>query len=162
MTPTAFWARVALATALAATLVVMVAPPRPRQRMSDALGVVTGAAAGITLFTAALRRPPALARPFPRATAVCKGVFLALCAANEEVLWRWVLLGELLRLGPVPAVAISSAGFAIAHPRARALHLLTGATFGLVYVGTGVLAASIAAHWVYNALVASGAERAPP
>jgi len=158
----AFWTRVAAATALAAALAVALAPPHPPQRVSEALGLVTGAAAGLTLFVAAVRRAPAFVGVGPRAAAVWKQLFFAVCAANEEVLWRWVILGELLRLGPAPALAISSAGFAIAHPRARALHLSTGATFGLVYLGTGVLAASITAHWIYNALVASLAERAPP
>src|SRR5262249_30740830 len=81
-------------------------------------------------------------------------LFLGLCAANEELLWRRLLLGELLIAGPVAALALSSAGFAIAHRRARLLHVGTGSAFGALYLATGLLSASIAAHWAYNALVA--------
>jgi membrane protease YdiL (CAAX protease family) len=85
---------------------------------------------------------------------------IGLFAANEEVVWRRVVLGELLPAGSMPALALSALGFALVHHRSRALHLGTGAAFGGVYLATGALAASIAAHWAYNLLVASLVERA--
>jgi membrane protease YdiL (CAAX protease family) len=162
MSAAAFWGRVAVATAVAASLAIVLAPPHPHARVPAPLAPALGVAAGAALFAAALRRPPAFARLGSAPAAVCKQLFLGLCAANEEVLWRRVLLGELLPIGPLLAVGISSAGFAVAHRRARSLHVCTGAAFGALYVGTGFLGASIAAHWVYNALVASLAKRAPP
>ena len=44
----------------------------------------------------------------------------------------------------------------------KVLHLSTGACFGGVYLATGSLAASVAAHWLYNILVSARVERAPP
>jgi membrane protease YdiL (CAAX protease family) len=79
---------------------------------------------------------------------------LGLLAINEEIVWRRVLLGEFLTAGVIPALAASTVGFALAH-RARLLHLVTGATFGGLYLATGAIAASVAAHWVYNALVSA-------
>jgi len=89
-------------------------------------------------------------------------LFLGLFAANEEIIWRRTLVGALLPAGPLVALLAGSATFALAHRRSRLLHAGTGFAFGAVYVGTGVLGASIAAHWVYNALVGSLLQRAPP
>jgi membrane protease YdiL (CAAX protease family) len=146
---------------VAAALVAMLAPPRPAVRMEAGLAVATGAAAGAALFAAASRRAPRLpgARAGPAAL-LAKQCLIGLFAANEEVVWRRVVLGELLPAGSVPALAVSSIGFALAHHRSRALHLGTGAAFGSLYLATGALAASIAAHWVYNLFVASLVERA--
>jgi ABC-2 type transport system ATP-binding protein len=51
--------------------------------------------------------------------------------------------------------------FALAHrartPRPLALHALSGATFGAIFLGTGRLAAAIAAHGTYNTLVLAAA-----
>jgi membrane protease YdiL (CAAX protease family) len=157
----AFAVRVALATALAAALWLSLAPPHPPSRVHDALAAAVGTVAGAALFTVALRRAPIRARVGARA-AVGTQLVLGLCAANEEVVWRRVLLGELLPAGAVAALAFSSIAFAAAHPRARPLHTLTGATFGVLYLLTGSLAASVAAHWTYNALVASVVQRVPP
>jgi membrane protease YdiL (CAAX protease family) len=157
-----FWGRVATATLLAVSLGLALSPPQPRARLSTAAATAFGAAAGIVLFTVAVRRPPAIAHLGAGAALVSRQLFLGLCAANEEVLWRRVLLGELLPAGGLAALAVSSAGFAAAHRRARPLHGLTGLTFGGIYLATGVLTASIAAHWAYNAFVGSLAERRPP
>jgi len=162
MTARAFWLRVATVTVLAASLGIALSPPRPPARMPGPGAVALGLAAGIVLFASALRRRPVLSSVVSGSAAVCRALFLAVCAANEEVLWRRVLLGELLPAGDIAALAASSAGFAVAHRRARPLHAATGATFGALYLATGVLAASIAAHWVYNTLVGSLVERAPP
>jgi membrane protease YdiL (CAAX protease family) len=157
-----FWLRVAAITTVATALVVLVAPPCPPARLPPLAAAALGGVAGAALFAAVLRRRPALAQLVSGSSAVARSLFFALCAANEEVLWRRVLLGELLPAGGLAALVASSAGFAVAHRRARPLHLVTGTTFGLLYLATGVLAASIAAHWAYNALVGSLAKRAPP
>jgi membrane protease YdiL (CAAX protease family) len=158
-----FWIRVVLLTALAVSLAVAISPPRPPARVPLLLALALGVAAGVALFGAAARGRRAMrARRRRRCMSVGRQLFLGLCAANEEVLWRRLLLGELLPLGSFIALGASSAAFALAHRRRRGLHIATGAAFGALYVLTGVLGASIAAHWVYNASVASIAERAPP
>jgi membrane protease YdiL (CAAX protease family) len=85
--------------------------------------------------------------------ALASCALLALAAAGEEIVWRRVVLGELLRTGPIVALVGSSLGFALAHRPRQGLHLGTGAVFGGVYLATGALAACIAAHWVYNVLL---------
>ena len=111
-----------------------------------ALGVVVG----LVLSFAVARRRPSLGR-----AGVPELAFLAAAAAGEEALWRGVVLGELLSSGIPAAFAGSTLGFALAHRGRPGLHLGTGAAFGCVYLATGVLAASIAAHWIYNALLLS-------
>jgi membrane protease YdiL (CAAX protease family) len=157
----AFAVRVALATVLAAALWLSLAPPQPPSRVHHALAAALGAVAGAALFAGAARRAPFRVRARARA-AVGTQLVLGLCAANEEVVWRRVVLGELLPAGAVAALAFSSIAFAVAHPRARPLHAVTGTTFGVLYLLTGSLAASVAAHWIYNALVASVVQRVPP
>jgi len=163
MSARAFWARIGVVTALALTLAIAVSPPRPRDRVPALLALAFGAASGAGVFAAAVRRRPRVG-PLRCATpsTVGRHLFFGLCATNEEVLWRRLLLGELLPAGQLVALAVSSAAFALAHRRGRALHAGTGAAFGALYLVTGVLGASIAAHWVYNAFVASLAGRAPP
>jgi membrane protease YdiL (CAAX protease family) len=90
-----------------------------------------------------------------------KLAFLGLWAAVEEVIWRRVVLGELLRAGAVTALVASTVGFALTHRMRPAIHLTTGGAFGAVYLSTGVLAASIAAHWTYNLLVDAFVHRLP-
>jgi membrane protease YdiL (CAAX protease family) len=41
------------------------------------------------------------------------------------------------------------------------LHLNTGACFGGVYLATGSLGASVAAHWVYNVLAGTLFDQPP-
>ena len=86
-------------------------------------------------------------------------MLLVLAAASEEIVWRRVVLGELLRAGPLAAAAGSTLGFALVHRARQALHLGTGAAFAGLYLATGVLAAAIAAHFVYNVLLLTLAER---
>jgi len=69
------------------------------------------------------------------------------------------VLGELLGAGVVVALAASAGAFALAHRARRGIHVGTGVTFGALYVVTGALAASIAAHWIYNALVGAAVDR---
>jgi membrane protease YdiL (CAAX protease family) len=156
-----FWTRIATMTALAVSLWLALSPPHPPVRYAPAPALMLGAAAGGALFAAVSRTRPSLAGPRLR-RAVARQLFLGLCAANEEIVWRRTLLGELLPAGSVVALLVSSAGFAVAHRRSRVLHIGTGSVFGVLYLATGVLAVSIAAHWVYNALVGSLLERGPP
>ncbi len=161
MSPRRFWSGVATMTTLALLLRLALSPPQPPARAAPVVALVLGAAAGVLLFGAVARQRPSFAgtdapRPLGRQ------LFLGLCAANEEIVWRRTLLGELLPAGSVVALLVSSAGFAVAHRRSRLLHTGTGVVFGAVYLATGVLAASIAAHWVYNMFVGSLLQRAPP
>jgi len=150
--------RLALSTAVAAATAVAIDPPRPDARVAWPLAIAAGAAAGVVLFVAVLRRraSPRRAAPTPPVTLA----FLALLAVNEEVIWRRLVLGEALRGGAIAAVAASAVAFALMHRVRRATHLLTGVVFGCTYVFTGSLAASAVAHWTYNALVAAALPRA--
>ena len=78
-------------------------------------------------------------------------------AGLEEVVWRGLVLGGLLTLvGPIGAIAVSSAGFAVCHGpalgRRCGVHLVTGSGFGIAFLAGG-LAGAVLAHGVYNALV---------
>jgi membrane protease YdiL (CAAX protease family) len=151
----AFWLRVAAVTAVSAALLVVLAPDRPPAPMPWPVAVALGACSGLVLFSAITRRRPRL-RPAAGSASVALGklAFLGLWATNEEVVWRRVALGELLRAGVVPALVASTVGFALMHRTRRRVHLGTGGAFGAVYLSTGALAASVAAHWTYNAFVA--------
>ena len=157
------WLCVAAASCLALGLGLALSPPRPHARVGAPAAVLLGAAAGAALFAAAARRLPALrARDLRARVLFARNGLLCLCAANEEVLWRRVVLGELLVAGPLAALAASSVAFGLAHRRSRVLHVATGAAFGGLYLATGALAASLAAHWTYNTLVASHVAGEPP
>jgi len=154
------WIRVVALSAIAWTTVV-VPVPTPPVTLPSAAAIAVGCTAGIVLFAVIARRTPRLAgigRPVP--VAVATRAFLGLWAVNEELVWRRFMLGEALRGGMVAALAASTIGFAVVHRARRRTHLLTGATFGGLYVASGSLGAAIAAHWTYNALVAAEVERA--
>jgi membrane protease YdiL (CAAX protease family) len=128
-----------------------------------ALGPIAGA--GAFLLLAGGRFPLALPRPFGRAV-VLRWLALGATAGIEEVVWRGIVLGGLMILvGPLAALAVSSAGFAVWHwssLRARcAVHLVTGAAFGCAFLAGGLPAAMLG-HALYNVLVdwAVHAERA--
>jgi membrane protease YdiL (CAAX protease family) len=162
VTARGLWARIVLTTVLAGVLLLAVSPARPASRLPWAVALATGCAAGVMLFIGAARRAPRL--PSVRGGVpilVAKQGVLGLWAANEEILWRRIVLGELLPVGALAAVAASSLGFALAHRRRQVLHLSTGACFGGVYLATGSLGASVAAHWLYNALVGTLADQPP-
>jgi membrane protease YdiL (CAAX protease family) len=153
----AVWMRIAVSTAVAAATLVIADPPRPETRLDWPLAMPVGAAAGTALFAGVVRRVrPVRAAPTSPATLA----FLALFALNEEVIWRRLVLGEALRGGAFAGVAASTIAFSMMHRVRRATHLATGLVFGCTYVFTGSLAASIVAHWTYNALVASVLPRA--
>jgi membrane protease YdiL (CAAX protease family) len=115
-----------------------------------ALGLLVGAG----LFVAITgTRPRLQGRDAWTPALVGRVAFLGLWATNEEVLWRRVVLGEILSAGTAQALVVSTVGFALVHRRRRLVHLGTGCVFAMLYVGTGALVASIAAHWAYNVLV---------
>jgi membrane protease YdiL (CAAX protease family) len=153
----AIWCRLAFAALLAAGLLLILTPEVPHARLGPPAAAAAGGAVGLLLYLAVARhRPyaPPLAPPVVAAYAI-----LVVPAVSEEVVWRGVVLGELLRAGPVAAVAGSTLGFALAHRGRPALHLGTGATFGGLYLATGALLAAIAAHWAYNVLLLTLAQR---
>jgi membrane protease YdiL (CAAX protease family) len=159
MTTAGVWLRVGATTALAGASVVGLSPPHPELRTAPVAAAMGGAIVGLVLFTAvARRRPQVPPATLPFSLLVARWALLGLLAANEELIWRRVLLGECLRVGVVAALAGSTFVFAVAHRARPGLHLCTGAIFGGLYVATGVLAASIAAHWTYNLLLSTVAE----
>jgi membrane protease YdiL (CAAX protease family) len=162
VTARGFWVRVVLTTVLAGALLLAVSPARPASRLPRAIALAAGASAGVVLFVGAARRAPRL--PSARGSLpilVAKQGVLGLWAANEEIVWRRIVLGELLSVGALAAVAASSLGFALAHRRRQVLHLSTGACFGSVYLATGSLGACVAAHWLYNVLVGALVDQPP-
>jgi membrane protease YdiL (CAAX protease family) len=149
-------------TLLAVALLLVVAPPRPHARLAPLVAVAAGVAAGAALSVVVVRRRPGRAGPRLRTTvAVAKQLVLGLCATNEEIVWRRIALGELLPAGALVALGSSSVGFALVHRKSRLLHVGTGCTFGVVYLATGGLGASVAAHWAYNAFVGALVSRSP-
>jgi membrane protease YdiL (CAAX protease family) len=153
------WWRFAAGTGITAVCLVEVAPARPAVRLPWPPATALGACCGLLLFVLAARSRPLLPRAGRWPLLVAKLAIFGIWATNEEVLWRRIALGELLHAGVVPALAASTAGFALLHRARPFLHLGTGGVFGLVYVSTGTLAASIVAHWTYNVSVAALVER---
>jgi ABC-2 type transport system ATP-binding protein len=158
------WGRAAVLAGVAGSLLLLVRVPlEPRWPAAPSLvaGVVTAA----LLFGLLAGRPPPLRWPAGRsAMLVAKGLLLSARSASEEVIWRWWLLGSLApRFGAVSALAASTVCFALAHAgwqgrRGVAVHLVTGAAFGVVFLATGRLAAAVGAHVAYNLLVALAVE----
>jgi membrane protease YdiL (CAAX protease family) len=147
------WLELAFAGSGALVLLLVFSPERPARRMAPIAAIPLGAAAGILLFLAVAWRGPVVAAGHPVRLLLFVAVLFGFAASAEEVVWRRVVLGELLRAGPAAAVAGSSLGFALSHRARPGLHLGTGTVFGCVYLATGVLAACIAAHWLYNVLL---------
>ena len=150
----ALWLKTAVATTITLALLLAVAPTRPPARAPWPGAVALGLFVGAGLFVAITgTRPRLQARDAWTPALVGRVAFLGLWATNEEVIWRRVVLGELLSAGTAQALAVSAVGFALVHRRGRFVHLGTGSVFAVLYVGTGALVASIAAHWAYNVLV---------
>jgi membrane protease YdiL (CAAX protease family) len=156
----ALWVRVAAVSAATIALTFALAPEHPARRISRTAAIPLGAAAGLALFVTIARARPRLPTATGSVTVLAgKLGFFGLLATNEELLWRRNALGEMLGAGAIPAVVGSSLGFAFVHRARRGIHVLTGGMFGAVYLATGVLAASVAAHVVYNMLVAALVDR---
>jgi membrane protease YdiL (CAAX protease family) len=160
MTARGLWGRLLLGSAAAVVLLVTASPPVPDGGLPAVSGVALGTGAGVLLYLCVARQLPVLpSRLASSPIALGTALFLAVAAVNEEILWRRVALGELLRIGPGAALAGSALGFALAHRARPALHVLTGSVFGAVYLATGALAAAVSAHWVYNLLLLWLADR---
>jgi membrane protease YdiL (CAAX protease family) len=154
------WLRVGVATTASLALLLLLAPPHPSPRLPLSVAAGAGLGCGVVLYMAVTRcRPRLPARRGSAAVGLGKQAFLGLLATNEEIVWRRVVLGELLGAGAVAAVVVSTVGFALVHRSRRRLQLGTGAVFGVLYVATGALAACVAAHWAYNALVGARVDR---
>jgi len=122
--------------------------------------IVLGCLAGASVFLLLARRSirAAALSALPPRRLLARSIVLTAKSAEEEAIWRGLVLGPLVApLGPLGALASSSALFAGAHVRhlgRRAwAHLATGVAFGLAYLATGRLVAAMAAHSTYNILV---------
>src|SRR5438552_3980673 len=132
-----------LALTIAGPALLVLEPTAPPQRPVGALAAAPlGAVAGVLLFAAlARRRPQALLSPLALLTATVVGV----AGMSEEALWRGFALARLAPVaGLAAAIAITSAGFALAHVpalrvRGASVQLGTGAVFGCLFAATGSL-----------------------
>jgi ABC-2 type transport system ATP-binding protein len=156
------WGPIALETVLVAAFVVLTNASTGAPEAASLLSVAVGIAAGAGLFALLAHEPPRVRlRRARRGIVATKASVLLLRSTFEEILWRGVVLGGLAeRTGVIPAYAVSTVGFAALHagPRARQTHLVSGASFGGLYLATHGLGAPIAAHATYNLLVLVAAE----
>jgi membrane protease YdiL (CAAX protease family) len=116
--------------------------------VATAFGVLTGAVlfrgfAGVWPDLGGLRRERG-------GIIALRSTYLTVRSALEELAWRGFVLGVLARtVTAVPALLLSSIGFALAHAsivgRQKLVHVATGAAFGSVYLLTGRLASAISA-----------------
>jgi ABC-2 type transport system ATP-binding protein len=148
-----------------AAVLAFVAVEPPLGRLEALPSLLSSAAAACLLFVLLAGEVPWRERPSLRRVRSIgiRGVYLTITSASEEVFWRLLVLGGLAPvLGLVPAFVASTVGFAFAHGLRRgdvvAVHLLTGATFGAVYLATGRVEAAIVAHALYNWLVVVAVE----
>ena len=155
-----------VALALLGPALLRFAPTHPpRAPISVSLAASLGVLTGFALFIVLARTGP---RILLDPLAVGAAILVAAVGMSEEALWRGFALGRLApSTGVGAAVAISSIGFAATHlpmlrARAAAVHVLTGATFGLLFVTTGSLVACALAHASYNVLAVLARNRARP
>jgi ABC-2 type transport system ATP-binding protein len=163
------WSRTLTLGVVAAASSLVAAPRAPATSVPAPLAVAVAVALGVGLFSALAQRRPVWSLPrggLPRFAP--RGAYLAASAAAEEVVWRRLLLAFLaVRYGWPAGLALTTVGFAVAHRRRQgrfgvAVHLVTGASFGGVFVATGSVAAAITAHAAYNLLVALAVEQHAP
>jgi ABC-2 type transport system ATP-binding protein len=147
------------ATAIVAAVWLLGIPRLRSDVVPTPLAVVVGVSGGVALFRVLAGRwpqPSRLRRHRARRTIVASA-YLATRSTVEEVAWRGFVLGALARaVSPVPALVLSTLGFAASHAatgRKRFIHLATGGLFGGVYLMTGRLVAPIGAHVAYNLLI---------
>lgn len=146
--------------AAGATLFALPQLIEPAASTSAAVLVGAATAAGLYGGFAVAPRIRNLARA---RLAVAKVIVVCVRSASEEVIWRLLVLGALEQAAGWPAALwVSTVGFAISHlPRGReavAVHGVTGACFGVLYLATGRIAAPIAAHCLYNVLLLARSE----
>jgi ABC-2 type transport system ATP-binding protein len=147
------WAATAVA---AAALAPPIEPLLPTGSLSLPVGVVAGTITFAVLANRAIPRT-ALAS-VPRRRLAARTLVLTVKSAQEEAIWRALVLGGLLApLGKAGALATSTILFAATHAptqgRRAVIHLATGSAFGLTYLATGHLYAAVAAHAAYNTLL---------
>jgi hypothetical protein len=147
---------------LAAVVALDVPGPQPRVGGAAAAGLALAAAAALFAALARLRVRPLVPPRVHRPAAARLGLHFTARAAYEEALWRGLVLGPASgALGAAPGLAVSTLGFAASHVGTQgcraAVHLLTGATFGSLYLATGHLLAAVLAHAVYDVLVTAAA-----
>ena len=155
-----------VALALLGPALLRFAPTHPpRAPVSSAAAIPLGLVAGLSLFVVLARtRPRILLTP----VAVAAALLVAAVGMSEEAVWRAFALGRLAPgTGVLAALAMTSAGFAATHlpmlrARGAAVHLLTGATFGVLFVTTGSLVACAIAHGSYNVLAVLARGRPRP
>ena len=165
---TRLWVSFAVAVLGAVVLLVSVPIDPPRSPIPWQLALPAGLLGGLTLFALLAWRSLPVRGPERSRLALftAKGVYVSTTSATEEVLWRWLLLGGLAdAIGLTAALGLTTLSFAFAHElRVRslpfAIHLVTGASFGGIYVVTGSLTAAILAHATYNLLILVGLESA--
>jgi ABC-2 type transport system ATP-binding protein len=120
--------------------------------------------AGALFVALARRRPVLVIRSGRRAAFGAKAAFLVARSAGEEVVWRWFLLGAIeARAGWAAGLAVSTVAFATVHASGQGwlgvqVHLVTGATFGAIFLATGSIVAASVSHAAYNLLVAARAD----
>ena len=158
------WTTVMIAAALVApTAVPLDASVHPVGN-AVALGGLTGAA---VFYALARRRLPRNGEAVDSRRLVARSIVLSVRSAQEEAVWRALVLGMLVApLGRLGALIASTTLFAGAHVwrqgRAATVHLVTGSAFGVVFLLTGRLSGAIAAHGVYNVLVGTASLREAP
>jgi membrane protease YdiL (CAAX protease family) len=147
--------RLSIQTGGVVALLLLLAPSEPDASRDALAGPAIGSAYLVgtiaLLFAMCTRRSSA--SKAQRHRAAVRGALIGVLAAGEELLWRRLVLCELLRWGTAAAWAASSVGFALAHRSRPALHLGTGGLFGGIYLATGSLTGCLCAHWSYNLLV---------
>ena len=152
----AAWVALAIGATQVAPAVAPLDPSLETPTEALAAGCLAGAAGFVVL---ARRRIPASSlAAVPRGRLLARGVVLTAKSAEEEAIWRALVLGALLRpVGLLGALIASTLLFAGAHVvrqgRRAWAHLVTGSLFGLTYLATGRLSAAVAAHGTYNVLV---------
>ena len=154
------WALISLAGAAAAPSVAPVDP----SLHPPAQAITLAALSAVALFLALARRPPPVAEiaALPRRRLLARSLVLTAKSAQEEVVWRGLVLGAFVApLGRLGALALSTALFAAAHlprqGRGAVIHVASGGVFGMVLLGTGRLSAAVASHAGYNILVGASA-----
>ena len=151
----------ALCTTMVAALAI--APSVDPIISVGAFAPLVGIASGAVLFCSLSRRsiPYDGLRRAPKRRLLARSLVLSLKSAQEEAVWRGVVLGVIVgTAGRAGALVLSTAAFAAAHlsshGRLALVHVLTGAVFGAAYVVTGDLTAAISAHIAYNVLIGAG------
>ena len=160
---TAFRLSAWLAVTAGAALVAPAVRPLDATLNRPSAALPFGCLVGGFAFVLLVRRriAPAWFARLPRRRLAARVVVLGAKSAQEEAIWRALVLGLLLPIGCAAALTVSTVLFAAAHlgrlGRRAWAHLVTGSLFGLAYLATGRLGAAIAAHGTYNVLVGVGA-----